>query len=94
MESYPTSGNAKAKKICMCRAAHLNKQQDRAKSVFASSPQYRISIHSLTPKSSDEGLTPETSAFSTLYGGQFTTSTYQITSSLNRYMATWNLFVN
>ena len=94
MESYPTSGNAKAKKICMCRAARLNKQQDRAKSVFASSPQYSISIHSLTPKSSDEGLTPETSAFSTLYGGQFTTSTYQITLSLNRYMATWNLFVN
>ena len=24
MESYPTWGNAKAKKICMCRAAHLN----------------------------------------------------------------------
>ena len=58
----------------MCRAAHLNKQQDRAKSVFASSAQYRISTHSLTPKSSDEGLTAETSAFSTLYGGQFTTS--------------------
>ena len=74
MESYTTSGNAKAKKICMCRAAHLNKQQDRAKSVFASSAQYRISTHSLTPKSSDEGLTAETSAFSTLYGGQFTTS--------------------
>ena len=45
-------------------------------------------------QSSDEGLTPETSAFSTLYGGQSTTSTYQITLSLNRYMATWNLFVN
>ena len=45
-------------------------------------------------QSSDEGLTPETSAFSTLYSGQFTTSTYQITLSLNRYMATWNLFVN
>ena len=74
MESYPTWGNAKAKKIRMCRAAHLNKQQDRAKSVFASSAQYRISTHSLTPKSSDEGLTAETSAFSTLYGGQFTTS--------------------
>ena len=24
MESYPMCGNAKAKKICMCRAAHLN----------------------------------------------------------------------
>ena len=31
----------------MCRASHLNKRQDRVKSVFASSPQYRISIHSL-----------------------------------------------
>ena len=31
----------------MCRAAHLNKRQDRVKSVFASSSQYRISIHSL-----------------------------------------------
>ena len=31
----------------MCRAAHLNKQQDRAESVFASSPQYSISRHSL-----------------------------------------------
>ena len=24
MESYPTWGSTKAKKICMCRAAHLN----------------------------------------------------------------------
>ena len=31
----------------MCRAAHQNKQQDRVKSVFASSPQYRISRHLL-----------------------------------------------
>ena len=46
MDSYPTWEGAEAKKIFMCRTKNLNYQQDRVLSVFASSPQYRISIHS------------------------------------------------